>query len=361
MRDAVLGSETDNRWMWLRIYYHVARKDSLLLDGIWPAMTELRSYDPKLQIYFQRDWIGGPHILLGINQRSEAWLTDIVEPAIRRYMCTNGDSQIDALSSYPAIAAALSKHEQIEAIDTSTWIEHGNIVREYQNPEGSFVTNDVVRMAYRSYLSTSSELSISWLQGVRDGSIDRFTLAIRILISLAWSADPQGLKAHVSYMSHAIGLFNGTKQGPELALRFSRYYERGQGATVRAIVSDDVKKLMSTEETIPNSTSYVKLLRDNLRYFADLTAIGHVQYHEMNSIIDRSPLWRAWQLTVSMAYRTLNQLGLTPIERFLAAYLVSRACEDIYGKSAMDLRDLINASDADADTLMGYLSSVRSQ
>jgi hypothetical protein len=59
-------------------------------------------------------------------------------------------------------------------------------------------------------------------------------------------------------------------------------------------------------------------------------------------------------MTISLLYRTLNQLGLTPLQRFLACYMISRACEDIYGTKALELKEILNCGPEGAESIFTF-------
>src|ERR1700752_3588279 len=55
------------RWLWLRVYYFEECKDDLILDGVWPAVQAAHLTEPESRAYFQRDWLGGPNVLVGLR------------------------------------------------------------------------------------------------------------------------------------------------------------------------------------------------------------------------------------------------------------------------------------------------------
>ena len=52
--------------------------------------------------------------------------------------------------------------------------------------------------------------------------------------------------------------------------------------------------------------------------------------------------WRAWQITISLFYQVLNQLGISAAERFLACYLLGRGIEDVYEHDHERIIETIN-------------------
>src|ERR1051325_4552052 len=72
------------KWRWLRAYYFERCKDILILDGIWPALEDLR--ENQCITYFQRDWIGGPNVLMGIGGAAPYAIESKVAARIRGYL-----------------------------------------------------------------------------------------------------------------------------------------------------------------------------------------------------------------------------------------------------------------------------------
>jgi len=63
------------------------------------------------------------------------------------------------------------------------------------------------------------------------------------------------------------------------------------------------------------------------------------EQEELFARLDRSSLFRAWQITVNLVYLMMNQLGVRPLERFLACYMVTRAAEDQRRLGPLDVED----------------------
>ena len=71
---------------------------------------------------------------------------------------------------------------------------------------------------------------------------------------------------------------------------------------------------------------------------------GTVNYSRLIELLDAQPALRAWQITISLLYQTLNQLGMQASGRFLACYLLSRAAEDLFEQPADTIYRNLNDS-----------------
>src|SRR5215469_539565 len=340
-------------WNWVRVYYFEKCKDSLILDGVWPAVTTPCKCGHSGQAYFYRDWQGGPNVLAGIKRCCIGRTSQIVA-ALEEYVALHPSTIALAQAEQAHISESLRRHEMIQ--DTCTLRDNNSVVVDQHDPEGPFVKDPGVKKAYREYLSQSSLYCIRWLHRVRNEGHDRTEAALHLLVALIWLVDPARLRAHVSLMSHAIGLFNGVPEGGRFYHAFDAHYSSPSGAAIRRLVNKDVCLLKDGRDTLPDMSEFLSMLRLFLDDFFDSTLSGQYQPEPMGELINSSPAWRSWQMTVSLLYRTLNQLGITPLQRFLAGYMISRACTDIYGDDALDLRNLIQRSRSDAESLLTYFA-----
>jgi hypothetical protein len=129
---------------------------------------------------------------------------------------------------------------------------------------------------------------------------------------------------------------------------------------VRKLLKDTVDSLTDETNPLPRMDEFVSLVRNALRDLFE--GLSHSRYQVAEAaelaklslqshsnartieLLDRSPALRAWQITISLVYQTLNQLGMQSYQRFLACYLISRAAEDVYGESATRVARELHAS-----------------
>lgn len=338
-------------WSWIRAYCFEPCKDSLILDGIWPALTAPCECNRTRCAYFQRDWVGGPNILAGLRPCCEVTQSAATASRIEQYLVRNPSQTQLRAAEHEQIAQSLVRHErngytgQLRP-NNSVWIEHNE-------PEGPLVHDPPIKEAYRNYLCDSSVFCIKCLQQIRAGTLDRSDLAVHLIIALLWLTDPVSLRSHVSLMSHAIGFFSIDRDG-SIRRKFCAHYEGAAGSAIRNVLAADVAALQRKDDVVPGMTGFVALLRNCLIDFYTSTKAKRYQPAPMVQHLDASPAWRSWQITISLLYRSLNQLGLTPLERFLGCYMISRACEDIYGTKALELKEVLNKGPEGAESILTF-------
>lgn len=345
------NSSPPGAWSWLRVFYFEPCKDSLILDGVWPAVTPPCGCSHVRRAYFQRDWVGGPNVLVGLRVCCE--LTQPAETVLRikQYLARNPSRSNIAVTEHARIAESLVRHERNG--EAGVLRPNNSVFMEQHEPEGPLVQHPPIKDAYRNYLCDSSMFCVKWLQEIRAGALDRCDLAVHSMIALLWLTDPLYLRSHVSLMSHAIGFFSIDRDG-SIRRKFAEHYEGAPGEATRSMLRADVTALEKADEVVTGMTDFVALLRNCLTDFYNSTKSGRYQPEPMTGHLDASPAWRSWQITISLLYRTLNQLGLTPLERFLACYMLSRACEDVYGAQALELKEIVNRGPEGAESILTF-------
>lgn len=343
----------NDAWSWIRVYYFEDCKDRLILDGVWPAVTSPCLCARTGREYFYRDWRGGPNVLIGLQCCCRSRV-ERVASAIEDYVAHHPSTNSITLAKQARISESLKRYELNE--DGGILRENNSIFVDPHDPEGPFVRDPLIKKAYREYLSRSSQFCVRWLQSIREEGGDRTEIALHLLVALVWLTDPIRLRSHVSLMSHAIGLFNGIPEGGRFYRSFQAHYASRSGSAIRKLTADDVANLVKGVDTLPGLNDFMSMLRVHLDDFFESTLSGRYRPEPISQLIDSSPAWRSWQMTISLLYRTLNQLGITPLQRFLASYMLSSACKDLYGDDAADLRDLIHRSRSDAESILTYFA-----
>jgi hypothetical protein len=337
-------------WHWIRTFYFEPCKDNLILDGVWPAVISCDCGSAR-RAYFQRDWVGGPNVLAGIQPCCEQTSPAVLVSRIAQYLAQNPSHSTISATDHTRIAESLIRHERNgRAGDIQP---NNSVLIERKDPEGPLVQHAPLKEAYRSYLCDSSTFCVDRLREIRAGDLDRCDLAVHLMIALLWLVDPVSLRAHVSLMSHVIGFFS-IDRDESIRRKFAAHYAGAQGEAVRRMLQDDVATLNSGGQVWPGMSAFVDLIRSCLADFYLSIKSKRYQPEPMTEHLDASPSWRSWQITISLLYRTLNQLGLTPLERFLACYLLSRACEDVYGVTALELKEILNRGPEGAESILTF-------
>lgn len=346
-------------WHWLRTYYFEPCKDALILDGIWPAVESVHRETPGSAAYFQRDWWGGPHVLLGLCCSD----SDVNELATRIRTYITSHPSCTELSG----AEVTRRMESLRVKENKTAAsllqpQPNNAVRiEKNEPYSPFLTQDLLKYAVREFLSKTSAFAVYWLELVRAGKVARSEICMRAMIALAWLADPEELRPHLSFNSHTRAFLHASDHNGYLARAFAAKYDGFGGERIRLLLSDSVQALRENVNGLLRMREFVELLRETMadiyiglgsgRYkpVPAATLVGNpdrgsINYSRLIELLDAHPALRAWQITISLLYQVLNQLGMQAAERFLACYMLSRAAEDLFGKSADLIYESLNRS-----------------
>jgi hypothetical protein len=345
------NSHVPHSWRWIRTFYYEPCKDNLILDGVWPAVNLGCRCGLSRDAYFQRDWVGGPNILAGFRMCCEGTQATEAISRIEKYLAQNPSHSSIEASVHGHITDSLARYERKG--QTGDLRPNNSVLLEQNEPEGPLVQHPPIKETYRNYLCHSSVSCVDWLREIRSGTLDRGSLAVHLVIALLWLTDPVALRSHVSLMSHAIGFFS-IDRDESIRRKFATHYEGAQGEMTRRMLQADVAALQRGDQAVSGMTAFVGLLRDCLTDFYFSIKSGRYQPEPMTAHLDASPEWRSWQITISLLYRTLNQLGLTPLERFLACYMLSRACEDVYGVSALHLKEIVNRGPEGAESILTF-------
>jgi hypothetical protein len=350
-----------NAWRWLRVYYFEPRKDSLILDGVWPAVTGVLARDRESRIYFQRDWMGGPNVLLGMASETPDEHLAAVAAAIRTYLADHPSStQLSAAEVSRRMASLAVQEHRLHG--PSIPPQPNNSVRiESGEPYSPFLVDEALKVLVRNFLSRSSVFSVDWLTAIRGGGESREELCMRLMIVLAWLADPVRLRAHLSFSSHAQAFLRVQDRDDRLARVFADRYDGPAGRRVRELLITVTASLRSGDGLAAPTQAFVELLRETMgdayrglrqgRYHPVPAATlvgpaerGPVNYRRLIELLDSDPALRAWQITISLLYQVLNQLGMQAADRFFACYLVSRAVEDVFGEPATSIKRRMDTS-----------------
>jgi hypothetical protein len=321
----------------MRIYYFEPRKDDLVLDGIWPSLQAACATHPNRTAYFQRDWTGGPNIFAGVQTCCSEDNPSALVAGISAYLAEHPSTAAITEQEYADRARRLTSMES----RTADPLQANNSVAFVEEPVLLLVRHEEIKAAVREYLAKSSVLCVHWLDSIRRGIIDRNQLAIQILSTLVWLVNPDKLTPYLSLRSHAEGYLRlADREGRDIRSKFRASSDGELGRGVRTVLDQTISALECNQEVAPDMDSMIMLLRHQLDLLFFGVSTKQLKVEPLwNTSLDEDPAFRSWQMTISLVYRTLNQLGITPVERFLACYLLARAMEDRCGHRNSPLWD----------------------
>lgn len=348
-------------WCWLRAYYFEDCKDDLILNAVWPAVLEIKAADRQVMAYFERDWIGGPNILLGFNRS----YSDLVEPLtvgtrrIRDYIDKHPSRTEISSDEFKRRTQRLAILEARDPGDVASAIQPNNtVLTDCKEPFSPLLSPGALRQSVREFLCSSSSIVVGWLELVRAGTWQRSQIGLQAMIGLAWLANPENLRSAISFRSHANGFLRFMDSTRRLGEVFSQCYTEREGEAMRRLLTESVDSLQRGAHPLPGMDRYLQLLQSTLRDMYDgirsgrYAALPVIQFAppeqanpqaEINArlreIMKSDVTLQAWRITINLLYLMLNQLGLPASERYLACYLVSRAAEDVYGERVASISE----------------------
>jgi hypothetical protein len=361
------------QWRWVRLYYRQPCKDALILGGVWPALTRLAMPDGSFPWYFERSSVGGPNVLLGI--RTDAADSGVIDSCIaqmRSYVARHPSMAEASDSRLLALSDALATYEARPQAPAHLHPDN-YVLEDCAEPSSLLLDGGGLQEATRTFKRQSTALVLNWLNLIAKGAWTRQSVALQCLIGVAWLVSPSRLRAHVSYRSHVEGLFRNLECGEALRASFARHYERGNGESMQRLITDSVRAFHENQAELPQMSEYIALLRETMADMYDGLKSGRYKALPMHAIEERISDWmaskasdgeepaprfgplspfldsrpglRTWQISINLVYALLNQLGVSPMERFVACYSLTRAIEDLYGETADDVNRMLAQGD----------------
>jgi hypothetical protein len=351
----------DQDWRWLRVYYFERSKDPLILDAIWPLLERIARGRSEAMGFFQRDWVGGPNVIVGMKQASpdmQPYL-DAAAAVLRDYLRVHPSTTTLDRREFQTQMKSVALRELRPGLADADVQPNNTVLSDCGEPIAPLLRDQSLKDEERSFLSRSTPIVVRWLRLVQDGISDRGLIAMRALITAAWVASPERLTAAASFYAHAQGFLRHADPQRRLSAQFATRYEDGGGETVRRVAGVTLDALRSSREPVPGLLDFAELVRNTLvrlRGALEARAFTPYSFEELAPtitfsanprtaeaqrrlfvLLNESPILRAWQITVNLVYLALNQLGVKPLQRFLACYLVARAMEDMFGLHAEEL------------------------
>jgi hypothetical protein len=347
-------------WQWIRVYYFEDCKDDLILDAIWPVLNNIVSTGLASGAFFKRDWIAGPNVLIGLKELSVTpiQLEQNLQP-VREYLQTHPSRSDLTAAEFQQRNKLTAELELRRTEDVTLNVACNNtVVTGCEEPSTPLVYAGSLQQAMRQFLCRSSRIVVNWLELVRTASWQRQQIAMDAMVASIWVANPETLRSHISYNSHAHGFlrFMDIRSGAGWQEKFSKHYTEVEGEKVRRSLAASVEALQGQQSPLPGMIDYLDLLRETMtdiytglqdgRYLplpiqeagsGNSQVPGAEVRRKMGELVRESIILQTWRATINFVYLMLNQLGLAALERYLACYLITRAAEDLYQETAASI------------------------
>lgn len=352
-------------------YYYTAEKVPLLHDAVLPATR--RAQDAGLAVHLERGWLHGPHVRIRMTGRQDL-VTDAVETAadhLREYLASRpseSDRDASALLRESVLRGrtelVAGPYEPIHP-DNSVRVEAADdsrVLRLFGSAGAVARRADLLRAGVEPVAG-----SAAWLIRQGNSSANRVWLTLAAMVVHA-SGYPAGFAAgHQSFLSHLEDFLHLHDSDGKVRNSFDRAWRQQADR-----VTDQVTRLTTAQGRADDLVAsawhtWVQAawaicapayergeLRSDLGdgYREQAWAIGdpatvrrwdpgmrtaYSQYHTELSKLDFLNLpgvaenFGPYRFATNMLYLLLALCDVTPLERYLAAYLFSQATQRLSG------------------------------
>jgi hypothetical protein len=347
-------------WADVRIYYF-ADLDRLLADFAVPLFAELAGHGARA--YYQRHWVGGPHVRLSVSARRDQLDSHLVPLATARaadYLSVHpsraaGPSDADVHGWY----AALSRLEAITEADTGRASDNSVVPCQHADRLHVLGSEAAVTL-FEDFHVASSQAALAGITD-NDARANRLAIAVGLMIAMARDFPGGARRGALSFRSHAEGAIMGAPDPPGL-----RKFLDGMSARAQPALAAFREPLGERHGAVPGAghlagvpeiygtliratTAVQTLVRNDLvmlplsdplgRRQWDPQMLRHSPFHQR---LQTNPRYlelmatdlelKTHRVLVNLLYLHLAKLGLRPIHRVLAARLaadtVDSAAED---------------------------------
>jgi hypothetical protein len=365
-------------WTVAYVYYHDDGGNPLLLECLAPAARLIVLGGLARGWYFRRHWLRGPHVRLHLQvddpgrlRAVESALRGAVAEFVARRPSRGRPTEAELRPAHELLANLELCEGPLLPLEPDNSVRFGPDMVDpdaYGGPEGLEVA--------RRFLCGSSRLVLDWLASRRDDPSGLAGDVLDLLVLLArYLRDAEGIpSSYLSYRSHSEAFLNAFDRDGRLRAAFDQRY-RAQAPAVRAVAAAYLRSgpILTTRAT----AGWLELLNvvypDILRgadsgaisppedFDRRTTAIGRgriygsgrpiSQFHQAAAgsrlAVDyaRSSGYRARRVLVSLVYHGLLQLGLSPVQKYLACHMVANAIDELTGAS---WREIFASGDPDA-------------
>lgn len=361
------------KWNSVHVYYH-DDKDPLLVDCIRPLVCSLKQEELIERFFFERHWRGGPHLRLRLFAGEK-----VFENAVRPRL----ESHIGSyLQQHPSTRKLEDEdvrqlHEELALKEA----EEGDFVPLYPNNSIQYIPYVPKAKVFlgprgveliEDYYEATNEIVLTILEQTGTDRAKRMEQAFDLMVITAATLAEIN-RSFLAYRSHAEGFIGDSRDPRQLRRQFDSKY-----ASQRNALHSRIRRILITLESGLDDdayqTNWARINRAFHRRSRSLIASGDVKVlasEDMQSLwqpahikeFDRrratvmanSEFHAALQtnvaaltfmqtdieflsarLILNYMYLTVARLGISPLEKFLLAYLIARSVEEMYSISTVE-------------------------
>ncbi|MFE0459266.1 lantibiotic dehydratase C-terminal domain-containing protein [Kitasatospora sp. NPDC058965] len=358
-------------------YYREPVKGPLLREVLLPLAE--RHTGQGLRVHVERHWLHGPHLRLRIDgpepsaapdtstDRQVIAAADQAAAAVRAWLREHPSRSGLGEAELLAEAAAAGRIElvpppytpvhpdntvRIERVDRSA-------TRELLGPDGTALREDLLRLGLPALRAAAD-----FLGEQRDSAAARLQLLVAALTAHAAAHPASLVSGHYSYVSHLEEHLLHDDPDGRLRRSFERHWQASRPAVTALVGRVAAGELLDREKAWADwSAQAWRLTKRRFDTGADLTvrpaayraraaATGdpaqlarwspdlRTRYSEFHQLLQRAdphgamfshPDYLVHRACTNGLYRLFTICDVRPVERYLAAYLVTRAVPDLTG------------------------------
>ncbi|SDY97501.1 Lantibiotic biosynthesis dehydratase C-term [Amycolatopsis xylanica] len=318
-------------------HYHHPVKAPLLREAILPIAEELAG--AGLGVHLERHWLHGPHIRIALRDAEAESHAAEAAVRLRKYLSTRPSTADIDTATLLAEAAEAGPVELLEPPYEPIWPDNTVRVEPARvlptlGPDGVGVRTELLRLGVPAVRA-----ACEFLGDHGDSAASRLQIAMVALTAHA-ARYPAGLTAgYHSYLSHLEDFLANDDPDGRLAAQFEAQWNRH-----RAQVLALVERVTDGEEAWTAwSGAAWRHVESRLEAGADLSGGAgrrrerFSEYHQLMHQADPEGAMRVrpdiltYRWCTNMLYQLLMLCDLRPLERYLAAYLVTRAVPVLTG------------------------------
>jgi hypothetical protein len=353
-------------WHLASIYYFDKQKDPLILDCVRPLTAKLREAGAR-RIFFDRHWLGGPHLRLYVESNIDpAPLIDgEAGPYLREHPSRTALDETEMRARHSRLAL-------LEQQDAALPLQPNNSVRhEPYTPDLRVLRGEAAAELTFDVADAALPLAFDIVAASRSHHNRRQTIALQLLLAHAHQLG--GIENGYLFCRSYFEKYLATQTSDPAAARagFRRVYEARRGVLRELVISmkDDLER-SGGDGSDPLVRAWTRLHRGLRSRAKDILETGaelvwtpdaaaldvydaqwtsqffshKTDYMERltgNESLRRSlntdPRYKVHVFAVNQLYRLLGAVGVTAADKILLMALIADAVEETFAVSPLEL------------------------
>lgn len=315
------------------------QRKMLLLENNIPAVDLLRG--SGVPFYLECDWLYGEHTVVGIEDNMYAKNEDAIRSEIEKCKIILETFPLsDSIDYDDAVSRVRATQEGREIEQSELYTRNDIFLRDASN---FYVKNPFLRTA--ALAAGRHEIDIERYIANDDMSLISYSFDLLCRAMFRWT-DSDIRATYVSFTSHAEAFLAYLKNNNLRAVWERQFSERKESVmsaldwslTRQYSPSDNVDNLLDSFWLIALNFSEVDKLPINFEYgFESAYHKSIFQNLAWKESIAESTWFTTYIFGLNLCYHHLRRIGLTPLQRGLTCFLISKAAQTYTNTSPADI------------------------